>query len=202
MFLFVISLLDYYVDGETLLDYYGKGNQFGFGGVDVQMELGGQPWSTGWSMDWRSHGPIWFVGFFWLWVVVRGFFFVWLWLVVADWEVVEEEGCWVVAGGAMMEVILLKQDDPNKMPTPIELRSITDPNKNSDLNWKTYGDLGMGLCWIIWVFFFCVCFPRKFLGLGLLEISLFFFFFEFMGLICCRIQFKRKHMLCNTQSNF
>ena len=40
---------------------------------------------------------IWFMGFFWLWVVVRGFFFVWLWLVVADWEVVEEEGCWIVA---------------------------------------------------------------------------------------------------------
>ena len=30
----------------TLLDYCGKGNQFGFGGVDVQTELGGQPWST------------------------------------------------------------------------------------------------------------------------------------------------------------
>ena len=41
----------------------------------------------------------------------------------------EEEGCWVVAGGAMMEVILLKQDDPNKTPTPMELRSITDPNE-------------------------------------------------------------------------
>ena len=61
MFLFVISLLDYYGDGETLLDYYGEGNQSGFGGVDVQTELGGQLWSTGWSMDRRSHGSIWFV---------------------------------------------------------------------------------------------------------------------------------------------
>ena len=54
---------------------------------------------------------------------------------------------------------------------------------------ESCGDLGMGLCWIFWVFFFffffCFCFPRKFLGLGLLEISL---FTEFMGLICCRIR--------------
>ena len=67
-------MLDYYGDGETLLDYYGEGNQSGFGGVDVQMELGGQPWSTGRSVDRRSSGPIWliwFVGFFWLWVMVR-----------------------------------------------------------------------------------------------------------------------------------
>ena len=74
MFLFVISLLHYYGDGETLLDYYGEGNQSGFGGVDVQTELGGQPWSTGRSMDQRSSGPIWliwFVGFFSLWVVVQ-----------------------------------------------------------------------------------------------------------------------------------
>ena len=34
-------------------------------------------------------------------------------------------------------------------------------------------------------FFFCVCFPRKFLGLGLLEIS---WFTKFMGLICCGIR--------------
>ena len=66
------------------MDYYGEGNQSRFGGVDVQMELGGQPWSMGWSVDRRSHGPIWliwFVGFFGLWVVVQfghglwGFFF-------------------------------------------------------------------------------------------------------------------------------
>ena len=75
--------MDYYGDGETLLDYYGEGNQSGFGGVDVQMELGGQPWSTSRSVDRRSHGPIWliwFVGFFGygLWsdlAVVCGFFF-------------------------------------------------------------------------------------------------------------------------------
>ena len=50
-----------------MLDHYGKGNQFGFGGVDVQTELGGQPWSMGRSMNRRSRGPIWliwFVGFF------------------------------------------------------------------------------------------------------------------------------------------
>ena len=67
-------MLDYYGDGETLLDYYGEGNQSGFGGVDVQTELGRQPWSTGRSMDRRSSGPIWliwFVGFFSLWVVVQ-----------------------------------------------------------------------------------------------------------------------------------
>ena len=50
---------------------------------------------------------------------------------------------------------------------------------------ESYGDLGMGLCWIFWSFFFSVCFPKKFLGLGLLEISL---FSEFMSLICCRIR--------------
>ena len=56
------------------MDYYGEGNQSGFGGVDVQTELGGQPWSTGRSMDQRTSGPIWliwFVGFFSLWVVVQ-----------------------------------------------------------------------------------------------------------------------------------
>ena len=85
----ICTIKDCIVDGETLLDYYGKGNQSGFGGIDVQTELGGQLWSTGWSMDWRSHGPIWFVGFFWLWVVVRfgcglwvSFLFFLLWLVV------------------------------------------------------------------------------------------------------------------------
>ena len=66
------------------MDYYGEANQSGFGGVDVQTELGGQPWSTGWSVDRRSHGPIWliwFVGFFWavgcgpIWPWFVGFFF-------------------------------------------------------------------------------------------------------------------------------
>ena len=47
----ICTIKDCIVDGETLLDYYGKGNQSGFGGVDVQTELSGQLWSTGWSMD-------------------------------------------------------------------------------------------------------------------------------------------------------
>ena len=96
--------MDYYGDGETLLDYYGEGNQSGFGGVDVQMELGGQPWSMGRSVDWSS-GPIWliwFVGFFWLWVVVQFgcglwvfFFFSFCFLVVVGGDLVRL----LVAGG-------------------------------------------------------------------------------------------------------
>ena len=46
-----------------MLDHYGEGNQFGFGGVEVQTELGGQPWSMGRSMNRRSHGPIWLIWF-------------------------------------------------------------------------------------------------------------------------------------------
>ena len=46
-----------------MLDHYGEGNQFGFGGVEVQTELGGQPWSMGQSMNRRSHGPIWLIWF-------------------------------------------------------------------------------------------------------------------------------------------
>ena len=88
MFLFVISLLDYYRDGETLLDYYGKGNQSGFGGVDVQTELGGQPWSISWSMDRRSCGPIWLIWFVvrfgrGLWVFLL-FFLLWLVVIWSD----------------------------------------------------------------------------------------------------------------------
>ena len=156
------------------------------------------------------HGSDWFmvrrVFFFLPWIVadlVHGFFlvvgygscvfFVWLWLVVADWEVVEKEGCWVMAtvvcgcgwwgngGGDFVEARWPKQN-ANTDGALINHGS----KRNPDLNWKSYGDSGMGLCWIFWVFF-CVYFPRKFLGLGLLEISL-FFFFEFMGLICCRIR--------------
>ena len=40
-------------------------------GSDRATELGGQPWSMGRSVDQRSRGPTWFVGFFGLWVVVR-----------------------------------------------------------------------------------------------------------------------------------
>ena len=80
MFPFVISLLDYYGNGETLLDFYGKSNKSGFGGVNVQTKLSGQPWSIGRSVDWRSCGSIWFVDFFFF------FFFVgcgpiWPWFV-------------------------------------------------------------------------------------------------------------------------
>ena len=134
-----------------------------------------------------------FVGFFffcheswliWSWVVadlvdlVHGFFFavscglwvffVWLWLVVADWEVVEEESCWVVAvmvcgcgwwgngGSDSVEARWPKQN------TKTDRASVNHGSKrNLDLNWKTYGDLGMGLCWIFWVFFFFFVFVSQ-----------------------------------------
>ena len=130
------------------------------------------------------HGSDWFmvrgVFFFLPWIVadlVHGFFlvvgygscvfFVWLWLVVADWEVVEEEGCWVMAtvvcgygwwgngGGDSVEARWPKQN-ANTDGALINHGS----KRNPDLNWKSYGDSGMGLCWIFWVFFLCL-FPKK-----------------------------------------
>ena len=67
-------------------------------------------------------------GFFLLWVVVHGFFLFgcgW-WLQIEKWWKRKVVGLWllwyvVMAGGAMVEVISLKQDDPNKTPTPMEL---------------------------------------------------------------------------------
>ena len=81
----------------------------------------------GWFGSWVFFGcGLWFVGFFL-------FGYGW-WLQIEKWWKRKVVGLWllwyvVVAGGAMMEVILLKQDDPNKTPTPMELRSITDPNE-------------------------------------------------------------------------
>ena len=69
---------------------------------------------------------LWFVGFF--------LFGCGWWLQIEKWwkrKVVRLWLLWyvVVVGGATVEVIPLKQDDPNKTPTLIELRSITNPNE-------------------------------------------------------------------------
>ena len=56
-------------------------NQFGFGGIDVQTELGYQPWSMGRSMNRRSRAPIWliwFVGFYLFILYIIIFFLSWL----------------------------------------------------------------------------------------------------------------------------
>ena len=69
------------------------------------------------------------MGFFWLWVVGHGFFFLFgcgSWLQIEKWWKRKVVGLWLlwfvaVTGGATMDVISLKQDDPNKTPTPMEV---------------------------------------------------------------------------------
>ena len=83
-----------------------------------------------WGFFFFCHGSwlIWFMGFFWLWVMVHVFFLFgcgW-WLQIEKWWKRKVVGLWllwyvVMANGAMVEVIPLKQDDPNKTPTPMEL---------------------------------------------------------------------------------
>ena len=85
-------------------------------------------WFVGFFFFCHGSWLIWFMGFFWLWVMVHVFFLFgcgW-WLQFEKWWKRKVIGLWllwyvVMADGAMVEVIPLKQDDPNKTPTPMEL---------------------------------------------------------------------------------
>ena len=119
--------MDFYGDGETLLDCYGEGNQSEFGGVDVQTELGSQPWSTSLSVDRRSSGPfwlIWFVGFFFFLSV--GYGLIWPWFV----------GFFpfflAVVGGDLVRLLVAGGSDGGWMQWPMVLRIIRLRNRETE----------------------------------------------------------------------
>ena len=143
----------------------------------------GRGW-FGWFGSWVFFGcGLWFVGFFL-------FGYGW-WLQIEKWWKRKVVGLWLV-GQWWRWFCWSKMTQTKRQHRWSFDQSLiqTKPRFKLKKLWR----FGHGSLLNYLGFFFCVCFPRKFLGLGLLEISLFFFFLSLW--VWFVVEFSLRESIC------